>query len=211
MSKIIINLPQSVITNFSGTFDSPQEERAYLYKNLIETLNKNFGDVLIKRTCNVTKIKNGKPEQEESSLDAIGFESAEIPSRPDWRPKDISGDLTVYEYQVGDRLYLKVMKYCKLQWILNNILKESIIEHLKSQLNKPVFDDEVKPDKNAIEKQLEDTQMAMEIDCVELYIYSLLSKIIFEKIKSEEDNAIETEQKELEKELEKPKEIPVEN
>lgn len=109
MPKLITYLPQTVITDFSGIFDTPKEERAFLYKNLVESLNKMIGDVFVKRTCFVTKIKDGKQVQEESTLDKIGFESAEIPTNSEWRPKDVSGEFAIYEYPVGERLLLSLI------------------------------------------------------------------------------------------------------
>lgn len=208
MPKIITFLPQSVITDFSGIFDSPQEERSFVYKNLVTTINKNLGDILIKRTCFITKIKNGKPEQEEKPLDEIGFETADIPINPEWRTSNVSGQLQAYEYPIGERLLVKLKKYCKLQWLINNIAKESLIEDLQKgfENTSDLSVDELNKKREMTEEQIQKVRKQIDEDCFEGHIYNLLSNIIFDKIKSEEEEALNKEQKELEKELEPPKE-----
>lgn len=212
MAKTItLKLSPQIIADFQSCFQNPQEERKHLYDNSSQRINRETGEVFLKRTLKVRTLENTKEKITESTLDEIDFEKTEIPSNVQWEPKDIAGKLESYEYLVGDSFWTKITKWSKLNYILNKKFNLSLLEDaqktidgMKSEGKMP--QSQIKLQQEQIDKNKISLEKNISAECIEAYTHSLFSGIILEKIKASAQQLQDKEFVELNKPEEKPKE-----
>jgi len=207
---ILLQLPQEMIADFETCFSKKEDERSYLYQNATKTINEGTGDVFVKKTLNLKLIKNNKPVIELSTLDEVNFNSVELESNPEWRAKDIAGELCPFEYVMGASFWEKISNWIRLSSILNEKFNDSVLENNQKLLSDLKSD--VNSDSNTIkEKEKEIIAIEKNIiefkneECIESYTHGLFVEIIINKIKTEEQLRLDKEFEELNKpKLEKP-------
>lgn len=195
---ILLNLTSEMISDFQTCFPKKEDERAHLYQNSTKTINEGIGDVFIKKTVNLRLIKNSKPIVEESTLDKIGFNSMELQSNPEWKPKDIAGDLEPFECVIGSSFWDKIGRWAKLSSILNRKFNDSVFENNRKILSDLKSDGKTDPDKiKQKEEEVSESEKKMnefrDEECLESYIHSLFTEIIVDKIKAAEQEILDKE------------------
>lgn len=208
---IILKLSPQIIADFQSSFDTPQDERKHLYDNTTERINKETGDVFIKRTINIKTIKNGQDTIIKSTLDEIDFEKTDVPSNIQWETKDIGGNLEPYEYLVGDSFWAKITNWSKLNYILNKKFNLSLLEDIQKTIDGLKSDGKtpeslIKLKQEQVDKSKIAIEKNMATECIEAYTHTLFSGIIIDKIKSSEQQLQDKEFAELNKPQQKPQE-----
>jgi len=202
--SIILKLSSSIIADFQSCFDTKQKEREYLYQNITAKINENIGDVFIKKQLNVRVIENGQQIQKKTTLDEINFEKTDIPSNHSWESKDIEGKIEPYEYMVGDSFWNKIYNWSKLNHIINRKFNESLIDHNQKMLSKSISkgktsEEQIKTQQENLNKSQKELKKSMNDECLESYTHLLFTGVIFEKIKSSEQELLDKEFAELNK------------
>lgn len=205
MAKTItLHLSPQIIADFQSCFENPQEESKYLYDNATQRINKETGDVFIKRNLNITTLQNGQKITKQSSLDEINFEKIEIPTNPQWATKELGGNLESYEYMVGDSFWTKITNWIKLNYILNKTFNLSLIKDTQNIINNLSSDgkmpkSQILLQQDKVDKTKITIEKNMSTECGEAYTHTLFSSIIIDKIKSSEQQLQDKEFAELNK------------
>lgn len=207
MAKTIqTHLSPEIIADFESSFETPQDQRKYLYDKITQKINSELGDVFQTKTCNKSIIENGQRVSKPATLDEINFEKTEVPSNVSWRTKGIAGELVPFEFMIGASLWDKIRNHTKLFYLMNRIFNQSIMDDSNSALEKLKTDGKATAGEiKAKEKQLKEGYVTIEKmlkeDCMEGYIYNLLSKPMIDKIKENEKKREVDEESALSKSL----------
>lgn len=206
---ILLNLTSEMIGDFETCFTKKEDERAHLYQNSTKKINEGVGDVFIKKTVNLKLIKDSKPMVEPSTLAEINFDGTELVSNPEWKPKDIAGELKPFECVIGSTFWDKIGKWAKLSSILNRKFNDSVLVNNRKVLADLRSDGKSDPDKiKQKEKELAEGEKSInefvQEECLESYIHNLFAEIIVDKIKAAEQEILDKEFEELNKPIEEP-------
>lgn len=199
---ILLNLTSEIISDFQTCFPKKEDERAHLYQNASEELNKNIGDVFIKKTVNIRLIKNGVVVTEPSTLAEINYDSVELVSNPEWKPDDIAGELEPFECVIGNTLWDKISRWAKLTSIISGKFNKSVHENNISIISKLRSDGkststQIKYKQDEIEESEKGLKKFTSEECLEWYIHNLFSTIIIDKIKAAEQEILDKEFEEI--------------
>lgn len=209
MAKTItLKISPQIIADFQSCFNKKEDEKSYLYQEIIKTINESVGNVFVNKMCSVNVIENGKKIKKFITLDEINFYKIEIKSNVSWETKDIAGELVSYEYVVGDNLWDKINNYAKLFFITNKIHNESIITDLNTSFEKLKLDNkmtiqQIKKTEDIIKTQESQMSELVTQDCLEAYIHTLITKPMFDKIIVSQNIILDKEFKELNRSPEK--------
>jgi len=206
---IQVFLSPEIIADFESCFETPKLQRTYLYEKVTQGINSGTGDVFQTKTCNLSLIENGKRISKSTSLDDIGFYSTEIPTNPEWRTKNIAGDLVPFEFIVGASLWDKINNFCKLNYILNIKFNDSVVSDAKSAFDELKSKGKATPQElKQKEESIKDMKKALKDTQDELYlessIYAMFAKPILDKNKEAENTLLVKEEAELVKSLFEP-------
>lgn len=199
---ILLNLTSEMISDFQTCFPKKEDERAHLYQNSTKKINEQIGDIFIKKTLNLNLIKNSKPITEQTTLAEINFDGTELVSNPEWKPKDIAGDLEPFECVIGGMFWDKICRWARLSSILNKKFNDSVFENNRKILSDLRSDGKsdptlIKQKEEEVSKGEEKMNEFKDEECLESYIHSLFTEIIVDKIKASEREILDKEFEEV--------------
>lgn len=202
MEHKIIKIPMvdTIYEELDDAFIDEKETSHDFVWRLIRDLCKDAKMGKLNKICSVNVLKDGKPQQESVKLKEIELE--ELPSNPDWIPKNIDkDDVKYFEHKVTD----KTWEYLNLFSSFTILRHQKYGESLEIENNKKLA--KMEQDPNIKKELLEDARKnfgesiekfnGIVPKCLEEVVFSAIYPKISQYVNQNIDKALDKENEEL--------------